>query len=68
MMGDLGLYDRNSSRAEWPPERQDLCTLSIVKSGGLHSLRVAFVMWVTLKEGLGFGKGTRVELRWEVGQ
>lgn len=38
------------------------------KSGGLHSLRVAFVMWVTLKEGLGFGKGTRVELRWEVGQ
>lgn len=38
------------------------------KSGRLHSLRVAFVVWVTLKEGLGFGKGTGVELKWEVGQ
>lgn len=67
-MGDLGLYDRNSSRASWPAEHQDLCTLSISKSDGLHSLRVAFVIWVTLKEGLGFGKGTRVELKQEVGQ
>lgn len=31
-------------------------------------MRVTFVMWVTLKEGLWFGKGTRVEVKWEVGQ
>lgn len=65
-MGDLGLNDRNSSQALWPTER--LVHSFHCTSGGLHSLRVTSVMWVTLKEGLWFGKGTRVEVRREEGQ
>ena len=34
MMGDLGLYDKNSSQAIRPGEQQDLCTLSILSQVG----------------------------------
>lgn len=31
-------------------------------------MSVTFVIWLTLKEGLWFGKGTWVEVRWRAGQ